>query len=456
MSFQIIIKVKLHQYATLLHSWLGIRLQPRPVREQIRRIRDAAKKYQRLLLEKGLRNVTAQAPHPASDPCYQFKLIPFKSVSGSITAHLSFGEQCVISDFLHDNAVAFDIGAFHGEWTQSVLKEHKNVRVFLFEASPQAFEILQSTLSSANKNSIQINNLMVGAEERENSFFQYDKDQTLNTAFRRVSVESSNLIGAPKEIKVTCITIDSFCKSNSISHIHFIKIDAEGAEHAILVGASQMLNKGYIDFLQFKYGGTYIDSGITLAKQFNLLNSFDYDVYKITDQGLLYIPEYFTFLEDFEQCDYLVAHSRLRSILLGYPPSIPFFLDQFDSTQIARKGVMHVGAHLGEEVSNYKMAGFQNIVLVEANPELVTELQAKFAKDKDVQILHFAACDRSGIIQLNITNKDHQSSSVLPLKKHSEIYPEILVERTVEVPAMSIDESFNKFDLDMNNGSQRL
>jgi len=38
-------------------------------------------------------------------------------------------------------------------------------------------------------------------------------------------------------------------------------------------------------------------------------------------------------------------------------------------TSLAGRGVVHVGAHQGEEVESYFEHGFQQILLIEANPD---------------------------------------------------------------------------------------
>lgn len=50
-----------------------------------------------------------------------------------------------------------------------------------------------------------------------------------------------------------------------------------------------------------------------------------------------------------------------------------------DQLGVARTGVVHVGAHRGQEVPDYRAAGFDRIVLVEPEPRLAQRLRDKFA-----------------------------------------------------------------------------
>jgi len=60
-----------------------------------------------------------------------------------------------------------------------------------------------------------------------------------------------------------------------------LKIDAEGSEFDIIKGAYSLLNNKAIDFIEFEYGGTYIDSHTTLAEIHSILRSKDYHILKV-------------------------------------------------------------------------------------------------------------------------------------------------------------------------------
>jgi FkbM family methyltransferase len=114
--------------------------------------------------------------------------------------------------------------------------------------------------------------------------------------------------------------------------------------------------------------------------------------------------------------------------------------------KIAPRGVIHVGAHEGEEVQGYLNAGYRRILLVEANPALAQKLTEKFASQPAVTVANVAICDKPGQITLNVTSMD-QSSSILPLKLHQELYPSIQVTHTVPVRAQTIDGVLEELNL---------
>lgn len=73
------------------------------------------------------------------------------------------------------------------------------------------------------------------------------------------STDSSSLYYRPilahrftKKITIPTQTLDHFCSVNNIDHIDFLKIDAEGAEWSIFLGAQELLSKQAITLIQFE------------------------------------------------------------------------------------------------------------------------------------------------------------------------------------------------------------
>ena len=65
-------------------------------------------------------------------------------------------------------------------------------------------------------------------------------------------VQPFNKIKDFTEISVKTKTLDTFCKENNISHIDLLKIDAEGNEENILLGAKELLKEN-------KYHSIYVE-----------------------------------------------------------------------------------------------------------------------------------------------------------------------------------------------------
>lgn len=78
---------------------------------------------------------------------------------------------------------------------------------------------------------------------------------------------------------------------------------------------------------------------------------------------------------------------------------------------IEPRGIVHVGAHAGQEVPVYRSAGFGRIVLVEPNPHLAAQL-----RDMDgVEVVEGACASAAGAGTLHITAHDKLSSLQQPV-----------------------------------------
>lgn len=113
------------------------------------------------------------------------------------------------------------------------------------------------------------------------------------------------------------------------------------------------------------------------------------------------------------------------------------------------RGVVHVGAHYGQEIETYLACGLDPIILVEANPAVFERLSRHVAFWQDwmsvlkdryglmspprIIPVHAAAGDRRGHAALHVTEHDPQSSILQPLD------PQIRTRGTIEVVCDTVD-----------------
>lgn len=69
--------------------------------------------------------------------------------------------------------------------------------------------------------------------------------------------------------------------------------------------------------------------------------------------------------------------------------------------------LVHVGAHEGEEVPDYRAAGIERITLVEPIPALAAKLRARYP---DVRVVEVACSDRDGQAKLHIPTRTQMAS----------------------------------------------
>jgi FkbM family methyltransferase len=121
--------------------------------------------------------------------------------------------------------------------------------------------------------------------------------------------------------------------------------------------------------------------------------------------------------------------------------SIEHFLDRM--RDVGPLGtVVHVGAHVGEEVEAYRAHDAERIVLVEANPASCDNLRARFDGASDIDVLHAAAADHDGEARLLLHTNARggtESASLLPMRELARIVPSLNTPAAVEVPAHRLD-----------------
>ena len=359
------------------------------------------------------------------------------------------GEFNVIKRFINQGQTVFDIGANVGGWTEEVLNAVSDIEVHLFEAVPKIYHELIRNISSKNPcGNLIPNNCAVSKTDGVAQISYYPDSPQWSTIYRRsLHVESSCGLQPPQSVEVLATTIDGYCNRLAIKRIHFLKIDVEGAELDVLSGAINSLKSGRIDYIQFEYGGTYLDAGTTLEQIFALLAQYRYSIFKILPDQLEYLPNFNPNYEDFQFSNFLAVNERFRSVVLGEPPEQMLNISQLcREHSVIPTGVIHVGAHEGGELKTYQEMGIKQVLFIEANPDIAERLKKRMAGMSQVQVVNCAISNQNGTVELIITNNE-MSSSILPLKVHGEIYPTIQVTHKLTVEAKTLDTLLEEMQL---------
>ena len=156
------------------------------------------------------------------------------------------------------NPIIFDIGANQGQSIIRFKKLFPNSEIHAFEPIEKEFSNLRSKFQ--NDNSIILNNFALGENEEEKDF--YIATNTGNSSFyklnpntkwlevrsKQFNIKPENFISEIKKIKIK--TLDEYCKSNKITKIDILKIDSQGYEDKILLGASKILEKKIVKIIE--------------------------------------------------------------------------------------------------------------------------------------------------------------------------------------------------------------
>lgn len=220
--------------------------------------------------------------------------------------YIRSGELYVIN-FINNNydnnnkLIVFDVGGNKGNYAKALSDIFKaKAMIYTFEPSAKTYNILLETIKN-NKNIIPNN---FGFSDSENNQLLYTNEDCsgLASIYNRKLEHYGILMDKSEKIKL--LTIDNFCKTNNIDTINFLKLDIEGHELNALIGAKQMISDKQIDYIQFEFGGTNIDSKTYFQDFFYLLKD-NYRIYRILKNGLFEISSYNETYEIFVTTNYL-------------------------------------------------------------------------------------------------------------------------------------------------------
>jgi len=144
------------------------------------------------------------------------------------------------------NLLIFDVGANLGESIRSFKSFLPNAVIHAFEPNQASFKILQDNVLSYKN--VTTWNLGVGSRDYSGSL--YCNEYALMSSFRQ-----SDTYGFGKilhEQQVDIVKLDNFVKSHSLSVPEILKIDVQGFELNVLLGALEMLEKQTISLVHLE------------------------------------------------------------------------------------------------------------------------------------------------------------------------------------------------------------
>ena len=119
---------------------------------------------------------------------------------------------------------------------------------------------------------------------------------------------------------------------------------------------------------------------------------------------------------------------------------------------IRTSGVIHIGAHEGEEVEAYKQIFDMDIPihLFEPQKKYFEIIKSKYSDSKNIKLYEYGCGEEPQNLQLNIASNDGASSSILEPKLHLEVHPDVEFTSKEVVRIRSLD-SFNIIDSNFLN-----
>lgn len=207
------------------------------------------------------------------------------------------------------NPVIFDVGANVGDYTKLLTETFsESVKIYSFEPSHTTYKKLRANIGTTGN--VNLYNLGFGNRNTKAILFSDREGSGLASVLKR-KLEHYN-ISLDKKEHVELKTIDAFCGEQKISHIHLLKLDVEGNEMNVLMGARKILEDRAIPYIQFEFGGCNIDSR-TYFRDFYYLLKDNYKIFRILKDGLFEVRNYSEKYEAFYTTNYL-AKLKIKSV----------------------------------------------------------------------------------------------------------------------------------------------
>lgn len=214
----------------------------------------------------------------------KFKLFKDDILSKLIYAeNFEWAEREWIKSFLKPGMICYDLGANIGFYTLlSAYLTFPNGKVISLEPVSKTFERLKVNVDINDKisNAVSCYKIAASNSSDELEIFTASKDLYAWNSL----VEPNNKEDYIKEI-IKTIRLDSLFENENLPIPDFIKIDVEGWEENVLIGAKQILTKFSPTLLIEFTKDNLLRANSSFQKLINLLSNYGYSLFE-------YIPRY--------------------------------------------------------------------------------------------------------------------------------------------------------------------
>jgi FkbM family methyltransferase len=244
-------------------------------------------------------------------------------------------EQLLVKNLIGSGMIVFDIGANRGDYSFLLSKLVGNSgKVYSFEPTSSTFQKLQARIDKSEVSNIYAFQKAIFSENTRIEFNEFPEEYSVwNSIGKPQMLDPKGLntyVPIVKTEIVEAITVDSFCQEQGIEKIDYLKIDVEGAESDVIQGASNLLTKKAIRFLQFEISKKMLEGLNRKAKDtFDILIKNGYECHRIENNGKIgqQVDDSEAFYENFLAFPELPVH--FFTIVLNGQPFIRYHIDVF-------------------------------------------------------------------------------------------------------------------------------
>jgi FkbM family methyltransferase len=209
-----------------------------------------------------------------------------------------------------ETVTVFDVGANIGEWSQAMLDHARmagrNLSLHAFEPTSSSHQALLARLPSQTR----VNRMAMSNRVGETTIHVVNPGAGTNSLYAAANAQAQ-----AQDESVATTTVDEYVGANGISRIDLLKVDTEGHDFFVLLGAERSLSAGLVSIVQFEYNHRWVQARRFLKDVFDLVSPLGYHVGKLTPRGMEAYTHWDPELESFVEGNYLACTEQMAKRL---------------------------------------------------------------------------------------------------------------------------------------------
>ena len=221
-----------------------------------------------------------------------------------------------------------DVGCNVGVWCQAFMNTYgeqvkKYHGIDPLEGNLKVFkERISDDLLPSSEN-IVLHHGCMGPSNGEVEIHYNNEVSTLASVVLDSMQVGSRTVRNDKKRVVKQSALTSFCKEHDMSNVDLLKIDVEGYEWDVLMGAKELLNSKRLDMVLFEFGQHQGALGQSFKQFWDLLSGHDFHIYRQAVGrnffGMQHLERYDRSLEKFDSMWMILASRKKHDEKLNSP-----------------------------------------------------------------------------------------------------------------------------------------
>jgi FkbM family methyltransferase len=175
--------------------------------------------------------------------------------------------------------VAFDVGAHMGLYTLGLSRAvGASGQIHSFEPNPDSFKRLAEHVSTNRCTNVTLNRTAVGEHRGQKTLLAPKYFNTGGATLLQMQLPSS---WKAQSMEVQVISLDEYCSKMEIRRLDFMKIDVQGYEPFVLLGAESAI-RSFRPRILIECDSRFLgQAGWSTERLFHLLKTFHYELFQL-------------------------------------------------------------------------------------------------------------------------------------------------------------------------------